>query len=211
VETSRRVLASGLRPDPAAANEAPWEHDGVHRSVGSEPLLTAAESQLLVGARRAVLCTIAPDGSPRPVPVCYAALWDGARDVADGGEVLLIYTPLDAKPKTLADPRDLARVRDIEARPQVTLLVDRWHEDWTKLAWLRINGNASLLNPADGPGDRGAGGGAGSEGSAVAVERSAAIEALRARYPQYDSQDLESRPIIRIEVVRVSSWCSVPE
>jgi len=179
--------------------------------MGPAPLLTAAESQLLFGARRAVLCTIAPDGSPRPVPVCFAALWDGARDVADGGEVLVIYTPLDEKPKTLTDPRDLARVRDIEARPQVTLLVDRWDEDWTKLAWLRIHGNASLLIPADGPGDRGAGGRAGSEGGSVGLERSAAIGALRVRYPQYETHDLESRPIIRIEVVRVSSWRSVPE
>jgi PPOX class probable F420-dependent enzyme len=183
----------------------------VHRSVGPAPLLTAAESRLLVGARRAVLCTIAPDGSPRPVPVCFAALWDGARDLADGGEVLVIYTPLDEKPKALADPRDLARVRDIEARPQVTLLVDRWDEDWAKLAWLRIHGNATLLEPSGSPGDRGARGRAGSEKGAVGAEHLAAIAALRARYPQYETHGLESRPIIRIEVARVSSWRSVPE
>ena len=182
----------------------------MHRSVGPAPLLTAAESQLLVGARRAVLCTIAPDGSPRPVPVCFAPLWDRARDVAGGGEVLVIYTPLDEKPKTTADPRDLARVRDIEARPQVTLLVDRWDEDWAKLAWLRIHGNASLLTPAGGPGDGGAGGRAGS-GDGVAEERSAAIAALRTRYPQYETHDLEFRPIIRVEVIRVRSWRSVRE
>ena len=31
----------------------------------------------------------------------------------------------------MADPRDLARVHDIEQRPRVAVLVDRWDEDWS--------------------------------------------------------------------------------
>jgi PPOX class probable F420-dependent enzyme len=183
----------------------------VHGAADRALSLTAAERELLVGARRAVLCTIAPDGSPRPVPVCFAPVWDGGDDLTGGGQALLIYTPLDEKPKSVVDPRDLARVRDIEARPQVTLLVDRWDDDWTKLAWLRIHGTASLLEPEAGPMDRGAGRGSGAEGGATGAGHSAAVAALRARYPQYETHDLESRPIIRIEVARVRSWRSVPE
>ena len=54
----------------------------------------------------------------------------------------------------------------------MTVLIDRWHEDWSHLAWLRIDGLASLT---DDP-----------------VERASAIAALRAKYPQYAGHDLET-------------------
>ena len=97
--------------------------------------LSARELELLKEARRAVLATLAPDGTPRLVPITYV--------FADG----LIYTPLDEKPKTVADPRDLARVHDIEQRPRVSVLVDAWDEDWSQLGWLRLHGNARLIGP----------------------------------------------------------------
>ena len=81
----------------------------------------------------------------------------------------MLYTPIDEKPKETADPRQLARIRDIERRADVTVLIDRWDEDWHHLAWLRINGRASLTeDPA---------------------ERDSAIAALRAKYPQYAGHD----------------------
>ena len=52
----------------------------------------------------------------------------------------VLYTPIDDKPKRSDDPMALARVRDILADPRVTVLVDRWDEDWTRLAWLRCDG-----------------------------------------------------------------------
>ena len=121
-----------------------------------------------------------PDGRPRLVPVCF---------VVDPGQPV-VYTPLDDKPKRVDDVRDLARVRDILERPAVTLLVDRWDEDWSRLAWLRLGGAATLIEP--GP-DR--------EG-----ERAAAIAALRAKYPQYASHRLEANPLIRIEIEDVARW-----
>jgi PPOX class probable F420-dependent enzyme len=149
-------------------------------------LLTAAERSLLETARTAVLATIDPGGLPRLVPVCYVAPGEPA---GVGGGV--VYSPLDAKPKRVAEPHRLARVRDILARPEVRLLVDRWDEDWTRLAWIRLGGRAELLEP-DREADR--------------AERSAAIAALRAKYSQYADHDLESRPLIRVTLTDVSSW-----
>lgn len=150
------------------------------------PLLTPADRALLDSARRAVLVTIAPDGVPRPVPVCFVALGDPVR----------LFVPLDDKPKRAADPRRLARVRDIEARPQVALLVDRWDEDWTRLAWLRIEATATLVEPG-GP----AGGATPADPGHAAV-----VAALRARYPQYAAHRLEGAPLIAIDPRRVVRW-----
>jgi PPOX class probable F420-dependent enzyme len=146
-------------------------------------ILSDEQRSFLATARSATLATIAPDGVPRLVPVCFA-LVDAAEPV--------IYTPLDDKPKQVGNPRDLARVRDILARPDVTLLVDRWSEDWSQLGWLRVLGRASLLEPYD-----------------VPDEHAAAVAALRARYPQYADHRLEDRPIIRIAVVATRSWGSL--
>ena len=100
-----------------------------------------------------MLATIAPDGRPRLVPICFVL--DPVRPV--------LYTPLDEKPKR-SRTSPLARVRDILADPRVTVLVDRWDEDWEQLAWVRCHGHATLLEPARRggtrarPGHRGAAG-----------------------------------------------------
>jgi PPOX class probable F420-dependent enzyme len=103
-----------------------------------------------------------------------------------------VYSALDDKPKSVADPRALARVRDIAERPRVTLLVDRWSEDWTQLAWVRIEGSATLLEPT----------------GTAALEHARAVGLLRARYPQYATHNLETRPMIRVAVERVSGWAA---
>ena len=147
--------------------------------MSPELVLTVAQRAFLEAARRAVLATISPDGRPRLVPICFSL--DLARTI--------LYTPLDDKPKRSGDPLALARVRDMETDPAVTVLVDRWDEDWSRLAWLRIDGRAALVPP-----------------SADRPEHAAAIAALRHRYPQYASHGLEMRPLIRIEVERVVDW-----
>jgi PPOX class probable F420-dependent enzyme len=148
-----------------------------------EPDISNDERHFLARARTAVLATVAPDGAPRLVPICFVV-----SDGVDGRPVL--HTPLDEKPKRVADPRDLERVRDIAANPTVGLLVDRWSEDWSQLGWLRLAGRAALIEP-DGP---------------AAAEHATAVEALRAKYPQYATHRLEERPIIRIEVEQARSW-----
>jgi PPOX class probable F420-dependent enzyme len=147
--------------------------------MSSEPVLTDAQRAFLEAARRAVLATISPDGRPRLVPICFS--------LDSAGPIL--YTPLDDKPKRSGDPLALARVRDIEADPAVSVLVDRWDEDWSRLAWLRMDGRAAILPP-----------------SADQPEHAAAIAALRARYAQYATHRLEARPLIRIAIERVVDW-----
>ena len=106
--------------------------------------LTGEQRRFVAEARTATLGTIAEDGRPRLVPICF---------VLDGD---VLFTPIDEKPKQATDPRQLARIRDIERRADVTVLVDRWDEDWNHLAWLRIDGRASLAeDPAErAPGHR---------------------------------------------------------
>jgi PPOX class probable F420-dependent enzyme len=96
-----------------------------------------------------------------------------------------IYTAIDEKPKRVA-AASLRRVRNILARPQVCLVWDHYEEDWTRLAWLQVRGTASLVE--------------------AAAEQTAALAALRDRYPQYRTMDLERRPLIRVTPTRVRSW-----
>jgi PPOX class probable F420-dependent enzyme len=147
--------------------------------------LTPAEADFLAAARTAVLATIDPAGRPRLVPICFVALGGVEPDLP------VLYTPLDDKPKRVPDPHALGRVRDIAARPEVSVLVQRWDEDWRQLAWLRLHGRAELVESGD---------------AGAATERASAIDALRAKYPQYDDHDLESRPIIRIELDSSVAW-----
>jgi PPOX class probable F420-dependent enzyme len=144
----------------------------------SEPLLSGEQRTFLQAARRAVLATIAPDGHPRLVPICFVVT----------GDPPILYTPIDEKPKRDVDPLSLARVHDIQSDPQVTVLVDRWDEDWTRLAWLRAEGQATLLD------------------ANTAGEHAAAVAALRAKYLQYATHRLEQRPIIGVTIERVIGW-----
>ena len=99
------------------------------------------------------LATVDPRGQPHAVPICYALL--------DG----IVYTPIDEKPKT-GDPRALRRIRNILENPKVCLVVDHYEDDdWSRLAWLQVRGEASLVEDA--------------------AERARALAALRARYRQY--------------------------
>jgi len=140
-------------------------------------VLTETERSFLASARRAILATISPDGHPRLVPICFVL--DDVRPV--------LWTPLDDKPKRSDDPWTLARVRDIQSDPRVTLSADRWDEDWSRLAWLRCDGRAALLEPS-------------------APAHAAVVAALRAKYPQYAAHRLDSRPLIRVEIERATSW-----
>jgi PPOX class probable F420-dependent enzyme len=144
-----------------------------------DPILSPDERAFLESARRATLATIAPDGRPRLVPICF---------VVDPTSPVL-YTPLDEKPKAVDDVARLARVRDLLRDPRVAVLVDRWDEDWSRLAWLRCQGAASVIDAGSSP-----------------TDRAPAMAALRAKYPQYATHALETRPIIRIAIARTTSW-----
>jgi PPOX class probable F420-dependent enzyme len=156
--------------------------------TGLEPMLTAMERGFVAAARRATLSTVRPNGLPRLVPICFVL----AEQPDEDGRAVL-YSPLDEKPKVAIDPRELARARDIAANAAVEVLVDRWSEDWSALGWVRLTGNAGLLEPD----------------LESAEEHGAAVTALRAKYPQYAGQSIETRPLIRIAIARVVRWGSV--
>ena len=122
------------------------------------------------------LATITPDGLPHVVPVVFAVDGDalGDRDV--------VYTAVDAKPKTT---RRLRRLANIEANPRVSLLVDHYAGDWTQLWWVRADGVAVIHS--------------------VGEAMDTGCRLLRAKYPQYQSVPLHG-PVIAISVRRWSSW-----
>ena len=149
------------------------------------PLLDEAQRRFVAETRRAILATTAPDNRPRLVPVCFVL---GPVDDAMGR--LILYTPLDEKPKQDVDPRGLARVRDLLVLPQATLLFDRWDEDWTKLGWVRLYGTGEVLEPEP----------------REVEEHAAAVAALRDKYPQYANQAIDTRPVVRFAIDRVVAW-----
>ncbi len=136
--------------------------------------LSPEQADFLERQRSGRLATVDPRGQPHAVPICYALL--------DG----ILYTPIDEKPKTGA-PRELRRIRNILANPRVCLVVDHYEdEDWTRLRWLQVRGEASLVEDA--------------------AERERALIALRARYRQYRAMALEALPLLRITPTRLVGW-----
>lgn len=150
-----------------------------------DALLNPDDLAFLVAARRAILATIDSKGRPRALPVCFVV------EAHDGGGLELLI-PLDDKPKSIDDKHGLARVRDIEQHPQISLLVDHWDEDWSRLGWLRLDGHAALLEPDE-----------------VSHAFPGVVERLRAKYPQYVTHDLESSPMISLNIERAVSWSAL--
>lgn len=56
-----------------------------------------------------------------------------------------VYVPLDEKPKTV-NILELKRVKNIQENSKVCFLVHHYDEDWTKLWYVMITGNATLVN-----------------------------------------------------------------
>ncbi|MEO3869043.1 TIGR03668 family PPOX class F420-dependent oxidoreductase [Nonomuraea sp. B12E4] len=121
-------------------------------------------------ARVARLATVGADGAPHLVPVTFAVR----------GEV--VVTAVDHKPKTSTD---LRRLRNIRHNPKVSVLVDHYDEDWTRLWWVRGDGTAAVHD----------GGPAWED----------AVAALTGKYHQY-RQRTPSGPAIVIAISRWSGW-----
>ena len=135
-------------------------------------MLTEPQRRFLDTPRVAHLATADAAGVPHVVPVCYAI------------DAATLYITVDEKPKRHDVP--LKRLRNIMTNPAVAVSVDRWDEDWTRLAWVMLRGHADIL--------------AGGE------EHDSAQVLLRARYPQYRAMDLAPLPVIALRIERVTSW-----
>jgi len=139
--------------------------------------LSGRARQMIDEHRVARLATADERGAPALVPVCF---------VYDDGR---FYSPLDEKPKR-RPVEQLRRVINIEINPRVALLIDEYSEDWSRLAWVQVRGLGSIISPA----------------SQAAPEHARAVAALRAKYPQYGTMQLERRAMIRVTVQRVRTW-----
>ncbi|MHB9855325.1 TIGR03668 family PPOX class F420-dependent oxidoreductase [Streptomyces krungchingensis] len=128
-------------------------------------------------ARVARLATVDAEGRPHLVPVVFAVLGDE------------IVTAVDGKPKR--SPR-LKRLRNIAAHPAVCLLVDAFDEDWSRLWWVRADGDARVVPPAA------------PEGSARETYGTA-VAALREKYAQYRGGPPDG-PVIAVAVHRWHGW-----
>jgi len=111
---------------------------------------------------------------PHLVPVVFAI---GSHPDDD-----VVYSAVDAKPKTTLRLRRLA---NIESNPQVSLLVDHYADDWTQLWWVRVDGVAVIHSGGE--------------------PLHTAYGLLRDKYSQYQAISLNG-PVIAVRVRRWSSW-----
>jgi PPOX class probable F420-dependent enzyme len=124
----------------------------------------------LAEAKVAQLATVSEDGRPHIVPFVFAV---------DGNT---LYFAVDAKPKTTAN---LKRLKNISANPSVSVLVDHYEDDWSKLWWVRADGSARVV--------------------ADPTEAKRAVELLVNRYAQYRASRPPG-PVVAIDIDRLTGW-----
>ena len=118
------------------------------------------------------LATIDPDGRPHLVPIVFAL---------DGNT---LYSAVDRKPKR---SRRLRRIENARARPDVTILVDSYNEDWGRLWWIRLRGRARVLDDGE--------------------ERGHALGLLCDKYPQYRVAPPDG-PVLAVDITELRDWSS---
>jgi PPOX class probable F420-dependent enzyme len=128
------------------------------------------DDKRLHAARVARLGTIDPDGRPHLVPIVFAL---------DGDT---LYSAVDRKPKR---SQTLRRIENARLRPDVTVLVDHYDEDWGRLWWIRLRGRARVLDEGD--------------------ERERALALLGEKYPQYRTEPPDG-PVLAVDVTDVRDW-----
>jgi len=136
--------------------------------------ISARSQELLATSRVAHLATADQYARPHIVPIVFAY------------EHPYLFTPIDAKRKSVDDWRELRRVRNVEANGRAAVLVDHYEEVWTRCAWVRLDGVADMLTKGD--------------------DHRHALALLVAKYPQYERMPLRDAPVIRIRIEHVSQW-----
>jgi len=121
-------------------------------------------------ARVARLATIDADGRPHLVPIVFAL---------DGDT---LYSAVDRKPKR---SRRLQRIENARARPDVTILVDHYEDDWSRLWWIRLRGRARVLDEGE--------------------ERERALALLARKYPRYRLEPPDGA-VLAVDVTEVRDW-----
>lgn len=140
--------------------------------------ISEAVRRFILAHNVARLATCGQDGQPHVIPFCYA--FDGQQ----------FYFVVDEKPKRQTG-RPLKRVRNMLENPKVALVIDDYLEDWTRLAYVLVQGTAALVEEE--------------------AEYAKALTLLRVRYPQYRSMALTfaRNAMVRITPTRVHAWGSI--
>ncbi len=141
-------------------------------ATGRSPLHPLA-LRLVRTARIAHLATADKHGQPHVIPICF--VFDGK----------CFYSPIDEKPKRSA-PNQLKRLKNIRENPRVSLVIDRYDENWRRLAYVLIRGSAKI--------------------SSKGARHATALRLLRKKYRQYQRMQLEGRPVIIITAREFRSW-----
>lgn len=136
-------------------------------------MLSARERAFVETRRVAHLATADSRAVPQVVPVCFGLAEDA------------LYITIDQKPKRDGG-RPLKRLRNIAENPRVSVVFDRYDEDWRRLAWVMLHGRAGILT--EGP------------------EHDRAQALLRARYRQLEAMEIGPLPVIVMRIERVASW-----
>jgi PPOX class probable F420-dependent enzyme len=136
-------------------------------------MLSNGERKFLTHHRIAHLATADKHAVPHVVPVCFAIL------------DRTLYITIDEKPKRRPGIA-LKRLKNIAENPAVAVVVDRYDEDWTRLGWIMLRGQAEILI----------------EG----MEHRDAQALLRSRYPQLRAMQIEGYPVIAVRIERTTSW-----
>jgi PPOX class probable F420-dependent enzyme len=121
-------------------------------------------------ARVAVLGTADASGAPHLVPITF---------VVDGDA---IYSAVDGKPKRSTR---LRRHDNIQAQPSVSVLVEHWAENWSRLWWVRADGLARV------------------SGDPSTVQR--VVDLLTRKYDQYHRVGVGG-PVIEVDVHTWQGW-----
>ncbi len=134
-----------------------------------------AVRDFIASARIGHLATVSGAGEPHNIPLCF--WFDGSR----------FYFVIDEKPKRNSGT-EIKRMKNIAENPRVALVIDHYDEDWNRLAYVLIHGDARIVEDD--------------------AEYATAIQHLRHKYAQYHAMLLtqERNPAIRIEPQRVHIW-----
>jgi PPOX class probable F420-dependent enzyme len=125
----------------------------------------------LSSARVARLATVTAAGQPHVVPLCFTVHGDD------------IFSVVDFKPKSTID---LARLENIRANPNVSLVVDHYDDErWDRLWWVRVDGQARAIDGG--------------------IEHTTAIQQLRMKYPQY-AHRRPTGPVLAVSPRRWTGW-----
>ena len=138
-------------------------------------IIPPAVEEFIERARFARLATIDSEFKPHLVPVVF---------VFNGNH---FFIPVDEKRKT-AKPEKLKRIRNIQHNPNVALLIDEYSEDWTKLAFVMIQGKASIASKGEGN-----------------IQVREAYKKLMTKYIQYQKVGVGEMCII-ITPKKIASW-----